>query len=93
MYEKYFFQNLAIAAARHGDKDEHSDNNNNVVHIITRIGNDAFAKSIRQNFDDSNVQYDSKTIHIQSENSHTGVAPILVDQKTGDNMIVVIPGK
>jgi len=75
--------NQAIAAARHYDK-------TNNVHIITRIGNDAFAKSIIQNFDNSNVKYDLETI--RCENSHTGVAPILVDQKTGDNMIVVIPG-
>lgn len=60
------------------------------VHMITRVGNDAFAKLVLQNFDDTNVKYNPKTVIC--EECHTGVAPIIVDQKTGDNMIVVIPG-
>ncbi len=61
------------------------------VHIITRVGKDAFAKLLLKNFDESNVKYDETSV-ITNE-AHTGVAPIIVDTKNGDNMIVVVPGK
>ena len=84
----------AIAAAKmlkqSNDTDQSVQNNEN-VHIITRVGDDAFAKLLMMNFDQSNVQYHQTSI--VCPDTHTGVAPILVDQKTGDNMIVVVPGR
>ena len=85
---------IAIAAAKlllHPNQNEEGlGSDNHKVHIITRVGNDAFAESIMKNFDDANISYDPETI--RCTDSHTGVAPIVVDQKTGDNMIIVIPG-
>lgn len=76
-----------LKQSNNNDQSIHTNEN---VHIITRVGDDAFAKLLMQNFDQSNVQYDQTSI--VCPDTHTGVAPILVDQKTGDNMIVVVPG-
>ena len=93
-------KNIAIAAAKmllhpkqKQDLEKRDTCNNDHaknVHIITRVGDDAFSKLLLHNFDESHVKYNQETIICKD--SHTGVAPIIVDQKTGDNMIVVIPG-
>lgn len=94
-----FFFLSAIAAAKISNptltykahQSQQQESHNEKVHIITRVGNDAFANLLLQNFDQCHVTYDPSSI--TSQDAHTGVAPIIVDQKTGDNMIVVVPGK
>ena len=40
--------------------------------------------------DEAGVTYNNAII--QDPNHHTGVAPIIVNSQSGDNMIVVVPG-
>mmetsp|Transcript_4424 Transcript_4424/g.5749 ORF Transcript_4424/g.5749 Transcript_4424/m.5749 type:complete len:494 (-) Transcript_4424:239-1720(-) len=66
--------------------------------MITRVGKDDFGSLLLQNFDSVKVKYNRETIQCKAvdknndDTHHTGVASIIVDNKTGDNMITVIPG-
>ena len=71
--------NQAIAAARLGGE----------VKLITKLGNDNHAEMALSLYKNLGMQID--TI-IQDSKLTTGVAGIMIDEKTGDNIINVIPG-
>ncbi len=71
--------NQAVAAARLGAE----------TFMVGRVGNDIFASKLLENFKINKVKTDF--IKIDNE-THTGTAFILLDEKTGENMIAVAPG-
>ncbi len=70
--------NQAVAAARAGGN----------VHFMTRLGKDAFADIALETWRNAGVT----PVVTQHEDSYTGAAFIFVDDKTGDNAIIVSPG-
>ena len=62
----------------------------NPVTMICRMGDDVFAKDLLANFQKKGVEVDEERTIIQGVS--TGVASIVVDTTTGDNMIIVTPG-
>ncbi len=58
------------------------------VTIITRLANDDFGRMATQTWDNANVKGAVK----YSANSYTGAAFIFIDDKTGDNAIIIAPG-
>lgn len=70
--------NQAVAAARLG-----SD-----VSFISRIGDDAFARMAQ----DMWIREGINPLVVNDRGSFTGAAYIFVDEKTGDNAIIVVPG-
>jgi len=60
------------------------------VSMVCRVGSDSFGTDLLGNFQDIGVQYDASTTIVKT--TGTGVAPIVVDTNSGDNMIIVIPG-
>ena len=60
------------------------------VTMVCRVGQDAFGADLLANFNKVGVLFDKETT--VAKESHSGVAPIVVDTSTGDNMIIVIPG-
>ena len=71
--------NQAIAAARLGGK----------VNFITKIGKDQNANMALNLYKEAGINTDSI---IQDENQLTGVAGIMINEKTGDNAINIVPG-
>ena len=71
--------NQAIAAARQGA----------AVSLITRIGKDVFGEMARQLYDAEGI--DTGAIIVDSM-LPTGTATIIVDDKHGDNAIIIVPG-
>ncbi len=71
--------NQAIAAARLGGQ----------VNFITKIGNDQNAKMALNLYKEVGINRDSI---IQDKNQLTGVAGIMINEKTGDNAINIVPG-
>jgi len=71
--------NQAVAAARLGAE----------VCFVGCVGADYFGEIARNNFIKEKINIDYLKI---SENQHTGMALIMVDDKTAENMIVVAPG-
>ena len=71
--------NQAIAAAKLGGR----------VNFITKIGKDKNGEMALNLYDDLGI--DTSFI-IQDENHSTGVAGIMINEKTGDNAINIIPG-
>ena len=71
--------NQAIAAARLGGK----------VNFITKIGKDQNANMALNLYKEVGINTDSI---IQDENQLTGVAGIMINEKTGDNAINIVPG-
>jgi ribokinase len=71
--------NQAIAAARLGGR----------VHMVGRVGNDAFADIPRAALAEAGV--DTSFVHVL-EGQHTGTALIVVDEATGENAIGVAGG-
>jgi ribokinase len=71
--------NQGIAAHRAGGQ----------VRMITKIGNDIFAKAALQNYRQEGM--DLSYIY-QSEVEGTGAALIMVDERSGANKIAVVPG-
>jgi ribokinase len=70
--------NQAVAAARLGGK----------VHLVGRVGDDAFGHDMLDGFKTDGVGIDYVSI---TPNTSSGVAMIVVDD-TGENSIIVIPG-
>ena len=70
--------NQAVAAAKAGGS----------VHFVTRLGKDAFADIALETWRNAGVT----PVVTQHEDSYTGAAFIFVDEKTGDNAIIVSPG-
>ena len=71
--------NQAIAAARLGGN----------VNFITKIGNDQNAKMALKLYKEAGINTGSI---IQDPNQSTGVAGIMINEKTGDNAINIVPG-
>ena len=71
--------NQAIAAARVGGN----------VNFITKIGDDQNAKMALKLYKEAGINTDSI---IQDPNQSTGVAGIMINEKTGDNAINIVPG-
>lgn len=71
--------NQAVAAARAGGN----------VMFVTKVGDDDFGKNAVYAYQKDNI--DTSNITIDSDKP-SGVAVILVDEKTGQNSIVVAPG-
>ena len=71
--------NQAIAAARLGGN----------VNFITKIGDDQNAKMALKLYKEAGINTDSI---IQDPNQSTGVAGIMINEKTGDNPINIVPG-
>ena len=71
--------NQAIAAARLGGD----------VKFITKLGKDNHAEMALSLYKNSGMETDAI---IQDPNLTTGVAGIMIDEKTGDNIINVVPG-
>ncbi len=71
--------NQAIAAARLGGN----------VNFITKIGNDQNAKMALKLYEEAGINTGSI---IQDPNQSTGVAGIMINEKTGDNAINIVPG-
>ncbi len=70
--------NQAVAAARLGAD----------VDFITRLGQDAFAEMALRTWADAGVT----PAVIRVPDSYTGAAYIFIDDKTGDNAIIICPG-
>jgi ribokinase len=65
------------------------------VAMLCRVGNDLFGKNLLENFRKVGVDYFGETETVlkgEGESCPSGVASIVVDEKSGDNMIVVSPG-
>ena len=58
------------------------------VTIITRLADDDFGKMAKQTWQNANVKGSIK----YSTKSYTGAAFIFIDDKTGDNAIIIAPG-
>ena len=71
--------NQAIAAARLGGN----------VNFITKIGKDSYAQMALNLYKDAGININNI---IQDSNLSTGVAGIMINKKTGDNAINIIPG-
>ena len=71
--------NQAIAAARAGGE----------VSFISKVGRDNYADLAISLYKDSGINYDGLEIE---ENESTGSAGILINRKTGENAINVVPG-
>lgn len=70
--------NQAVAAGRLGGN----------VSFITRLGRDAFAEMAVATWTEAGV----KPVVVETPESYTGAAYIFVDEKSGDNAIIVSPG-
>ncbi len=71
--------NQAIAAARAGGE----------VSLISKVGSDNYADLAISLYKDTGINYDGLEI---DENESTGSAGILINRKTGENAINVVPG-
>lgn len=60
------------------------------VSMICRVGNDVFGESLLRGFRKVGIEVDTDNTVV--ENTSSGVAAIIVDEKSGDNMIIVTPG-
>jgi ribokinase len=70
--------NQAVAAARLGAE----------VHLLTRLGDDAFADMAREAWEAAGV----RPAAVRDPASYTGAAFIFVDGASGDNAIIISPG-
>jgi ribokinase/non-canonical purine NTP pyrophosphatase (RdgB/HAM1 family) len=61
------------------------------VTMVSRVGNDVFGRTLLGDFDRKQVQYDPEDT-ILKDGTSSGVATIVVDNDSGDNMIIVTPG-
>ena len=59
------------------------------VNMVTKLGEDDFAKIILSTYDELGIKHDHMII---SKDVSTGTAPVLVDENTGNNLVVIIPG-
>jgi ribokinase len=70
--------NQAVAAARAGAK----------VSFISKLGEDAFGDLARATYRAEGID----TRHLLRSSTSTGAAAIIIDAKTGENSIIVVPG-
>ena len=70
--------NQAVAAARAGAK----------VSFISKLGNDPFGDLARSTYRQEGID----TRHLLSTTTPTGAASIIIDEHTGENSIIVVPG-
>lgn len=60
------------------------------ITMICRVGQDSFGADLLTNFRKVGVKFHEEAT--MAKDAHSGVAPIVVDTTTGDNMIIVVPG-
>jgi ribokinase/non-canonical purine NTP pyrophosphatase (RdgB/HAM1 family) len=60
------------------------------VEMVCRVGDDLFGQNLLANFRKVGVQFDAEKTVLK--NTPSGVASIVVDGNSGDNMIIVSPG-
>eukprot|EP00980_Cylindrotheca_fusiformis_P021358 scaffold8240_cov133-Cylindrotheca_fusiformis.AAC.3 len=60
------------------------------VSMVCRVGDDVFGQNLLANFRKTGVHFDEEKTILKGVSS--GVASIVVDEKSGDNMIIVSPG-
>jgi len=70
--------NQAVAAARAGAK----------VSFISKLGGDPFGDLARATYREEGID----TRHLLMSNTPTGAAAIIIDARTGENSIIVVPG-
>lgn len=70
--------NQAVMAARLGAQ----------VVAVAKVGHDVFGQDTRKNFETQGVD----TTYVMFDERFSGVAPITVDESTGQNAIVIVPG-
>jgi ribokinase len=71
--------NQAVMAARLGAK----------VSVIVKLGKDVFGENYLKNYQEQGID----TAYVMFDDTRfSGVAPIAVDEKTGQNSIVIVPG-
>jgi ribokinase len=71
--------NQAVMAARLGGQ----------VSVVVKLGHDSFGESTLRNFRDNDIG----TSHVSfAEGVASGVAPITVDEGSGQNVVVIVPG-
>jgi ribokinase len=70
--------NQAVAAARAGGK----------VSFISKLGQDPFGDLARRTYREESID----TRHLLTSATPTGAAAIIVDARTGENSIIVVPG-
>jgi len=61
------------------------------VSMICKVGRDQFGDLLLKNFERAGVLYDEASV-FADDGVTTGVATILVDDRSGENCIVVVPG-
>ena len=61
------------------------------VTMVSRVGDDVFGQNLLKDFDRKKVQY-NKEDTVLKDGTSSGVATIVVDNDSGDNMIIVTPG-
>jgi ribokinase len=71
--------NQAVMAARLGAK----------VSVVVKLGKDVFGENYLKNYQEQGID---TTYVMFDETRFSGVAPIAVDDKTGQNSIVIVPG-
>lgn len=71
--------NQAVMAAKLGAQ----------VSVVTKLGRDIFGENTLKNYRDHNI--DTTYVMFDEERS-SGVAPIAVDENTGQNSIIIVPG-
>lgn len=71
--------NQAVMAAKLGAE----------VAMITKVGEDIFGRDILKNYE--NLGFDTRYV-LFTDQASTGVAPIWVDESTGNNAIIVVAG-
>ena len=71
--------NQAVMAARLGAK----------LSVVVKLGKDVFGENYLQNYKDQGI--DTRFVSFD-ETQSSGVAPITVDEKSGQNSIVIVPG-
>lgn len=65
------------------------------VAMLCRVGNDLFGKNLLENFQRVGVDYFGETETVlkgEPDDEKSGIASIVVDEKSGDNFIIVSPG-
>ena len=70
--------NQAVMAARLGAK----------VSVIAKLGQDVFGEQLLENYCKQNID----TTHVSFAEGSSGVAPITVDEESGQNIVVIVPG-
>ena len=70
--------NQAVMAARLGAQ----------VSVVAKLGRDVFGEQVLENYRKQSID----TTHVSFVEGSSGVAPIMVDEESGQNIVVIVPG-